>query len=742
MNTRHVLARGFRLAAAVALAGAAGCRRAPERMDAGAPVVYEFVERMPHAIRTGPYRALDIGTPAARMFLAGAWSDEDRKTEDGQTSFAWISGRSAGASFFLASPADGHLVVRCYPYARRFWKQGMTAYVNGRKVGRVVFEPHRSFQEYRFAVPAEALAAGDNEVSLRFRYASTRLRRAACVDGLALEGSAGSPAPVPPGEAAGFTEAPPALRQLWPMVVPAGGYLKARARFDEASAGARARIYLGLKDRRLLLGEVSAAQPELPPIRLADYAGERAVLNVDVLGAGALRWEELAVGGRVRPRDVNILFITIDTLRADRVGAYGYTRHDTTPTLDRLAAAGVRFDAAFSCAYQSVPSHASMFTARYPQSHGLFRNGMYLNAQELTLAEWFDRAGYQTAAFVNWGMLGMTNMTGHGFARRVVNTQVPERPDLSPGADNVFARAADWLAANWKVRSFVWLHNQYLHMLSIPESYASRYLTPAVAEQAATDPSFRLPQRLPVDELTATRAAYNRGDLDLSEAEIQAVRDMYDGVVRMVDDSLAQFMDRLKALGLDPFTAVVICSDHGLSLGEDHRISHVGVPYDHILRIPLILILPGAGLAPGAVVGELVETVDLAPTLLDYLGEAAPRRMQGRSLLPVMRGGHDSWKDAVFAAGGHLERHWFSIRTGAWHYFFFDDGSEWLLPAGADGSALQSRAAGQPTVRDELRVKLIHWLKTTPSVVSYKETAMTEEIREMLRKAGYLDGSQ
>ena len=153
-------------------------------------------------------------------------------------------------------------------------------------------------------------------------------------------------------------------------------------------------------------------------VSLARYGGKRGYLEFEVAGSKPVTWNHALVGGHVQPRDASLFLFTIDTLRADHVGAYGYP-HQTTPFLDRLAQEGTRFNGAYSAANKSVPSHATILTGRYPQSHGLLRNGQTMNQQQITLAHILSRKGYPTAAYVNWKLLAMRRWgPSHEYGRK------------------------------------------------------------------------------------------------------------------------------------------------------------------------------------------------------------------------------------------------------------------------------------------------------------------------------------
>jgi len=261
--------------------------------------------------------------------------------------------------------------------------------------------------------------------------------------------------------------------------------------------------------------------------------------------------------------------VTIDTLRADHVGAYGYAAA-RTPVLDRLARDGVRFDHAYAAAPITLTSHASLMTGRYPPGHGARHNGMRLDLKTPTLAERFAAAGYATAAFVaafpldrRFGLSKGFQTYGDVMPRDGNGHVANERPGRQ-----VVDEALAWLGTHRQQRFFLWVH--------LFEPHAPY-----------GDPSDRRP-------------AIARYDEDIAEADVQ--------VGRLLD-----------GLGdLRAGTLIVAAGDHGEAFGEHGELSHSIFTYDTTLRVPLVV--TGAGLAPGTHEEMAVSLVDVAPTVVFLAG--------------------------------------------------------------------------------------------------------------------------
>ncbi|HEX9365953.1 MAG TPA: sulfatase-like hydrolase/transferase [Vicinamibacterales bacterium] len=291
---------------------------------------------------------------------------------------------------------------------------------------------------------------------------------------------------------------------------------------------------------------------------------------------------------------LNVLLITIDTLRADALGAYGNGR-TATPLMDRLAAAGVRFDRAHAHSVVTLPSHASILSGLYPQDHGVRDNaGFRFPAAQATLATLLKARGYATGAFVSafplasrFGLMRGFAIYDDGFV-----DAAPRAPMLEQerrGTETV-ALARRWLDRHASERTFCWVHLYEPHApYAPPEPFASRFQAdPYLGEVAATDAALE-PLLRPV--------------LDAGERGR---------------------------------TAIVLTADHGEALGDHGEATHGVFAYESTLRVPLVVYVP-ALLSPRVVSTE-ARHVDIVPTILDVLGVAPPEDLRGASLLPAARG--------------------------------------------------------------------------------------------------------
>lgn len=331
----------------------------------------------------------------------------------------------------------------------------------------------------------------------------------------------------------------------------------------------------------------------------------------------------------------NVLLITIDTLRADRLSSSGYPRA-TTPSLDRLAAEGLRFTHAETPRAKTTPAIASLMTGLYPHDHGARDLLMPLDGRLPLLSERLRDAGWRTGAIVgNYVLLDRHSGLARGFDRwtedlpdteGVPPDDVPERRARSmtdaalsalglaktPNPESSLAPGGD----PW----FLWLHYMDPHGLYDPPDEHR------VFESETPDPIPDPPEILSGDIQRFTVAEYNvPPDCRMGDGRVDAarVRDLYDGEVRFVDAEIGRLMDALRASGTLERTLVVVTADHGESLGE-HRywFEHGRDAYETTCRVPLLVRFPtilGDRPKPGIRRGDL-SLVDVAPTILDLLG--------------------------------------------------------------------------------------------------------------------------
>jgi len=408
----------------------------------------------------------------------------------------------------------------------------------------------------------------------------------------------------------------------------------------------------------------------------------------------------VACGTGPRPAAANgasVLLVTIDTLRADRLGCYGHHAADT-PTLDALARRGVRFATAVSHVPLTGPSHASILTGRTPLGHGFRDNGGFtLPGDIATAPALFQAAGYRTAAFVSGFPLDRRFGMNRGF--ELYDDHLPRGNDRrrTPYVER-FANATTDAALRWLEGAarperpfFAWIH----------------YYDP----HAPYEPPGELAERF--------RAS------------------PYDGEIAFVDRQLARVLGALEAQGALESTLVVVLADHGESLGEHGEGTHGLFVYDATLRIPFLV--AGPGVPAGRVSGTVARAIDTLPTILDLVGRPALPEIEGRSLRPALEG--REMEDAPAYAEslyGEREYGWaplFALRT-ARHKLIQAPRPE-LYDLEADARETTNRLAQDAGVATRLQAELQAALARP---VRSATAEVDPETAERLAALGYLGG--
>ncbi|MGH7894412.1 MAG: sulfatase, partial [Candidatus Binatia bacterium] len=321
------------------------------------------------------------------------------------------------------------------------------------------------------------------------------------------------------------------------------------------------------------------------------------------------------------PYRPNVVLVSIDTLRADRLGTYG-SKRPTSPVLDRrLAAEGVVFEQAFSHSPKTTPSHMTMLTSLYESVHGV---GLWareaapvLNPRVHTLAEILKNAGYATAAFTAGAHMHRERGFVQGFDAYKHGEQLH--------------RALTFLDAHQRRPFFLFFHTYEVHDPYVPPA--------AVADSLAADPVPAISEA--VARIRAGVSGWGKahkvfwGAVDAGDPRaVRYVSDLYDaGIAQMDGTTLPALLDRLDALGLADDTLVIFTSDHGEAFQEHGRFLHDDLAPE-TLHVPLVVRLPGR-LPAGRRVREPVGLVDLLPTVLDLLSLPVPAQAQGRSLVAL-----------------------------------------------------------------------------------------------------------
>ncbi len=443
-----------------------------------------------------------------------------------------------------------------------------------------------------------------------------------------------------------------------------------------------------------------------------------------------------AVGGlRAAADGANIVICVIDAARADHVGCYGYPRA-TTPNIDRIADRGVVFDQHF-CQYpKTIPSAASLFTGQYPDTH-LAYDGRLLRGDGFTLAGVLRSAGYHTALFSTPRFVpSMHFEVVH--RRRRPSGQASQRADsLAP--EPLLEAVSSWLDDEPATPFLAYVHFIPPHgPYRAPERMVEQFSggKPPNAWQGSfafdeIEPRMRSVQHLPLKEWV----------------------NQYDANLLWADWAVGELERLLLEAGALDTTIFVITSDHGEAFGEHGYTYHSRGVYDEVVRIPLIVRLPGEGRGVRRV-GALTQTVDVLPTLLDLLGMAYPREdVQGRSLLPLIAGEDDQVHDYVYArAEGDPPS--YLVRDHRWALVLYQGGApRALYHLDADPRQTRNVIDEHPNVLQEMLAAFADFCREqalapldflypsaeVPQPLPGPVPQLSQEEREELRALGYLE---
>jgi len=394
----------------------------------------------------------------------------------------------------------------------------------------------------------------------------------------------------------------------------------------------------------------------------------------------------------------NVVFVTIDTLRADHLGCYGYKRIHT-PNIDSLAADGIRFERAYTPVPVTLPAHTAIFTGTYPMLSGMhdFADNK-LNPAQPTLASVLKDQGYTTGAVIGSAVLDSRFGLNHGFDFYYdhfdFNRLQESNLDEMERSGNVVADVAlDWLGKNYQHRFFFWMH--------------------------LYDPHY--PYRPP--------APYSEEYKDRP----------YDGEIAFADAQVGRLLRFLKDKGLYANTLIVLSGDHGESLGEHGEKTHGFFIYNATLHVPVIIHLPGV--ARAKTVPEMASLADLMPTVLQALNVSVPSQVQGRNLLPLITAKKEYEPRDLYAETflPRLHFNWSELRgVETENYHFIDAPKPELYDLSKDPSETQNLLTQKKAVAEEMRSKLAGLIRQYSAGQELAEkTGLDPALMERLKSLGY-----
>ncbi len=428
----------------------------------------------------------------------------------------------------------------------------------------------------------------------------------------------------------------------------------------------------------------------------------------------------------------NVILISIDTLRRDHIGLYGYDK-DTSPNIDKFGKDSVMFQTVVAQAPSTLPSHASIFTSLIPSHHGAFATMNKPIPDELiTMAEILKDNGYKTASFNGGGQISAEFGLSQGFD---VYESVPSVDTELEKFTETVERGKKWVANNEKEKFFLFLHTYETHIPYVP---GKKFLEFFPSNYSGKIPNY-VGSRF-IDKINMKLVNVNQEDID------HVIR-LYDAGIRSMDAGFKNLVDFLKDRNIFDNTVIIFTSDHGEEFGEHGMMAyHSHSLYDELLLIPLIIKFPNSSFA-GMKVPDQIASIDILPTLLDILDIPHPNQFEGVSLKNLIKGGKHSEfavseRDVAFAIIPS------SIRTEKWklyknrtYFNMHSDGGMFksmLFDLKSDPSEKTDKSKDAKERLHHMDILLSNFLKKKKAI-STKQVKPKKDTLERLKALGYIN---
>ncbi len=434
----------------------------------------------------------------------------------------------------------------------------------------------------------------------------------------------------------------------------------------------------------------------------------------------------------------NIVLISIDTLRPDHLGCYGYTRN-TSPSINKFAKESIRFTNCITPRTITSPAVTSMLTGLYPQTHGVRRLCIPLNPKFATVAEYLKNAGYRTCGITcNRVLRSQLAKLDAGFD--MWDEYCPHRgtkfgfPTYQKYAEDGNKVAYKWLEKNYDKPEpfFLWIHYFEPH---------GPYNPPHVFQEYSHEPLF-----IPADEIPE----YQRlEEITTDTVDVNKYIVEYDKEIRYTDHYTGELIDKLKELGVYENSLVIVTADHGESLTEhEFYINHGGYTYEACAKVPLLIKLPdyvpNKSEKDDTVIDGQVSLIDLVPTMLDMAGVYQRSYLDGTSIIPVIEGMAGQTHEYIFIEKLNLMK---AVRTNDWKYIMVR--ADGPIKAGQELYHLSQDPAETKNLFDprnpdynqivqNLRIELKNWQRDFRKLQKLSEVKFDEASRAELRSLGYL----
>lgn len=583
---------------------------------------------------------IDFGTPARMKYTMGRWRNEwGTDGSQGERTFTRL-GQTGKVWFHLDRATPLTLRLRL----RKVGTPNLVVYLNGQTLRTV--ELGDGVQTHDVPVPVEHVRAGENELMIRATataavggsQVSVEMDSIDILRGDSPAEGAGAPAFAslvqddvgPEGAKRRAVVLPAGTTASWYVQVPERAKLVFGAR-GEPAGRVRVGIRPAIGEARDLLEADTGSEWADRALSLEDYAGQVVRLDFEARaeeGSVALSAPQIVVPlpERARPEAQarNAVVLTIDTLRASKLRPYNARTRVRTPAFDAFVEEAALFENPQAPENWTKPSVASILTSLFPMTHRTKQDASRLPSAALTLGEIYQQAGFRTAAFLANGYVS----DRFGFDQGWHHYTNYIREGRSTEAENVFREAAAWIEQNREQRFFVYIQTIDPHVpYDPPDEFLRMY-----------DPNPERYTGIVRNRMTGWQLGEAKtGRLTFSEADAARLAALHDGEISYHDRELGRFIEKLRELELYDDTIFVITSDHGEEFDEHGSWGHGHSVYQELLHVPLAIRWKAAG-AAGLRIGDVVSTMDIAPTVLEATGVEVPDVFEGRSLLGYLHG--------------------------------------------------------------------------------------------------------
>ena len=681
---------------------------------------------------------IDFGTAARLKYTIGNWNSgwqgESREGDARVSTF----GKTARLYLPAASKQSMQIRMRAKPYATG----ALIVYVNGKTAGEARVSRGDGFREIVIPISEADIRSGENSVMLRAtKTAQVRGKaRSFAMDWLLFEPPS-TEGTAPPGRIAVEQVSvggvgrraivlAPGAQVDWFVEVPEDGTLVFGSGLSSRGAGVLA-LQIDSDGSAGSTQRLDAgASWNDQQVSLKGVAGKIARLRFRNEGATEIALSDVRVARRagtvvtIDEPARNVVVLLIDTLRASKVQAYYPKTRVKTPTIDAFASGGTLFERSQSPENWTKPAVASVLTSLHPATHKTKQDASKLPKSALMLSEVYQKAGFETASFIANGYVS----NAFGFDQGWDHYTNYIREARNTNASNVFGEAEGWIEKNKDGRFFVYIQTIDPH---VPYDPPAKFL-----EMYDPQP-YNGQVRNRRTHLMLDDAKKNPKKYTFTKRDKERIEALHDGEISYHDEYFGKFLAKLRELGLDENTIIVVTSDHGEEFQEHGSWGHGHSVYQELLGVPLMFRWPGV-IPANARIGPVVSTLDIGPTVLEATGVPIPEEFEGRSLLGFMRG---DWPAGPYVAFSDFLEHRRVIRGGDWKMIIrgnlsqviFDLGNDYWEQKELDGSEHPIAQRYLRTLHGQFlgAEDRGHWLAASASSSSSKKPGLTEEKQEM-----------